>query len=89
YRLWTNVTEQDLAVLDPQRTNQGQTYAAVYRDYSSQFGGVIGPVLPVTSPTDPGPVSTTTFGYSYVTNATYIVQVVTGGTTGTATFRWM
>jgi len=34
YRLWTNVTEQDLALLDPQRTNQGQTYAAAFRDYT-------------------------------------------------------
>lgn len=89
YRLWLNVTESDLAVLDPQRTNFGQTYCAVYRGYGPQYGGVIGPALPVTSPSDPAPISTTTLGYSYPANATYVVQVVTGGVTGTATYQWL
>ena len=89
YRLWTNVTEADLALLDPQRTNQGQTYAVSFRDYSPQFGGTIGPVIPITNPADPGPISTTSTGFSYVTNATYIIQVVTGGVTGTATWKWL
>lgn len=89
YRLWTNVTEGDLAWLDPQRTNFGQTYAVAYRDYTPQFGGVVGPVIPITSPTDPVPISTTTTGYSYVASATYIIQVVTPGITGTATFQWL
>jgi len=89
YRLWTNVTESDLAMLDPQRTNQGQTYAAAFYDYSSQYGGVIGPVIPVTSPSNPAPISTTSTGYTYVANASYIVEVVTGGVTGTATFKWL
>ncbi len=89
YRLWTNVTETDLALLDPQRTNQGQTYAAAFRDYSPQYGGLIGPVIPITSPTDPAPISTTSTGYSYVADASYIIQVVTGGITGTATFKWL
>lgn len=89
YRLWTNVTEADLAILDPQRTNYGQTYAAVYRGFTSQVGGTIGPVVPVTSPSDPAPISTTTLGYSYVADSTFIIQVVSGGTVGTATFKWM
>lgn len=89
YRLWTNeVTQFELAVADPQRTNQGQTYACVFRDYTSQFGGVIGPVIPVAA-TGPAPISTTSTGYTYVANATYIVQVVLGGISGTATFQWM
>ncbi len=89
YRLWTNVTESDLALMDPQRTNQGQTYAAAFRDYTPQLGGVIGPVIPISSPTDPAPVSTTSTGYSYISNASYIVEVVTGGISGTATFKWL
>jgi hypothetical protein len=88
YRLWTNITEADLALLDPQRTNSGQTYAAVFRDYAPQFGGTIGPVIPVAA-TGATPISTTSTGFSYVANASYIVQVVTGGATGTATFQWM
>lgn len=89
YRLWTNVTEADLAIMDPQRTNFGQTYAVAFKDYSPTYGGVIGPVVPVTSPTDPAPISTTSVGFTYVANATYILQVVGGGVSGTATFQWM
>lgn len=89
YRLWTNVTESDLALLDPQRTNQGQTYAASFRGYTPYFAGTIGPVIPVTDPASPSPISTTTTGYSYVTNATYIIQVVVGGVSGVATFQWL
>ena len=88
YRLWTNVTETDLGLLDPQRTNQGQTYGIAFYDFSPSFGGIIGPVIPVAA-TGAAPISTTSTGYSYVANATYIIQVVTGGTTGTATFKWM
>ena len=36
-----------VALLDPQRTNSGQTYAIAFRDYTSQLGGIIGPVIPV------------------------------------------
>ncbi len=88
YRLWTNMTESDLALLDPQRANTGQTYAVAFRDYTPQFGGTIGAVIPAGA-TGPSPISTTSDGYSYPANATFIVQVVTGGATGTATFRWM
>ena len=89
YKLWTTLTESDLAIMDPQRTNFGQTYVCVFKDYSPQYGGIIGPVIPVLNPSDPSPVSTTTVGYTYVTNATYIIQVVTPGVMGTATFQWM
>lgn len=88
YKLWTNVTEADLAVLDPQRTNQGQTYAAVFKDFTQNYGGTIGGCIRVGG-SGASPVSTTTFGYNYVANATYIVQVVSGGVSGTATFQWM
>lgn len=89
YRLWTNITESDLALMDPQRTNQGQTYGCAFRDYTAQLGGIIGPVIPISSISDPAPVSTTTTGYTYVADATYIIQVVGGGISGVATFQWM
>lgn len=88
YRLWTNITEDDLALLDPQRTNTGQTYAVAFRDYNPQYGGTVGAVLPVGA-TGPAPISTTNYGYTFPANATYIIQVVTGGVTGTATYQWM
>lgn len=89
YRLYTQITEAELGLLDPQRTNQGQTYAIAYKDFAGVFGGVVGPVIPVTSPTDPAPISTTSDGFSYPADATYIVQVVVGGVSGTATFQWL
>jgi len=88
YRLWINVTENDLAMMDPQRTNTGQTYAIAFRGYNDAYGGSIGPVMRVSGSGD-SPVSTTSYGYTFVTNATYVVQVVTGGVTGVATFQWM
>lgn len=89
YRLFLQVTQEELALMDPQRTDQGQTYAIAYRDFSTNYGGIIGPVIGVTSPTDPAPISTTTLGYSYPSNASYIIQVVSGGVSGTATFQWL
>ncbi len=89
YRIYTDLTQAELGLLDPQRTNQGQTYGIAMRDYTSQFGGIVGPVIPVTSPTDPVPISTTSFGFSYPANATYVVQVVNGGVSGVATFAWL
>jgi len=88
-KLWHYATQEELAVWDPQRGTYGQPIALVFRDYAGSFGGTIGPVIPVTSPTDPAPVSTTTNGYSYPANATFIVQVVTSGISGVATFQWM
>ena len=91
YRLWTNITESEIDMLDPQRTNFGQTYAVAFRDYTPQYGGVIGPVIPITkaNPTDQAPISTTTTGFSYPANAVYIIQVVASGTAGNSTFQWM
>lgn len=89
YRLWINITENELAVYDPQRTNQGVPIGVAFKDYTQNFGGTIGPVIPITSPADPTPVSTTTFGFSYVSNASYVIQVVSPGISGTATFKWL
>jgi hypothetical protein len=89
-RIWPFATENELTVWDPQRSSIGQVSAAVFLDYyqPSQTGN-IGPVIPVTSPTDPTPVATAPNGFTYPANATYIIQVVAGGASGVATFQWM
>jgi hypothetical protein len=87
YRLWTNLTSADLAMMDPQRTNFGQSYACVFRDYAQILGGMIYPALPL-GPYTGNPVSTTNLGYNYPGNNTYLLQVLTPGTTGTATYQW-
>jgi len=89
YRLWLNLTENDLAILDPQRTNFGQTYAAVYRGYNPIYGGVVGPVIPVTSVTDPGPISTTSTDSPTLQMLPTSFKWLRGGAVGTATFNWM
>ncbi len=88
-KLWQYTTQEELSIWDPQRASFGQPVALVFRDYLGSFGGTVGPVIPVTSPTDPAPVSTTSTGFTYPANATYIIQVVGGGISGTATFKWM
>jgi len=88
YRIYTTITEAELGLLDPQRTNTGQTYAFAYKDTVAQFGGIVGPIIPVGA-TGATPISTTATGFSYVANATYIIQIVGGGASGVATFQWM
>ena len=88
YRLWLNMTESDLAFLDPQRTNQGQTYAVSFRDYTATYGGNISPVIPVGA-SGAIPISTTSVGFTYVANSSYIIQVISSGISGVATFKWM
>ena len=68
YKLNISCTESELALFDPQRSTQGQSYALAFRDFSINFGGIIGPVIPVTSTSDPSPTSTTTFGFNYPVN---------------------
>lgn len=88
YRLWTNITESELGLMDSQRTTMGQTYAVVFKDYTPIYGGSIGQPIPVAA-TGPGPVTASTTGYSYPANTTYIIQVLTSDVSGAATFQWM
>lgn len=88
YRLWTTLSQSELGLLDPQRTNQGQTYAISFRDYTPTFNGTTGPVVPVAA-TGSAPIITTPQGFQYVANATYVIQIVAGGPSGTATYKWM
>lgn len=88
YRLWTTTTEDEINAIDPQRTTSGQTYVVAYKDYTSQFGGLVGPVIPVAA-VGTTPVSTTTTGYNFIANLTYIVKITSSGAAGTATFNWM
>lgn len=88
-KLNTTTTQQELAVYDPQRTNFGQTYCVVFRDYAPTFGGIVGPVIPAQINAFGAPVSATTNGFNFPANATYIVQVLTGGVSGTATYQFI
>jgi len=89
YRLWTNLSQADIDLLDPQRTNFGQTYAAVFHDYAPIYGGTIGPAMALIPGTAASPVSTTTTGFTYPIDASYLIQISAGGVSGVATFQWL
>ena len=92
YRLWDTATQSDLALLDPQRAQTGQTYAAVFRDYQTVSAGVVQPTIKVVGAgADPTPVSgSVTAGYTGPVSYSYIVTISTGGTPGGALqFTWI
>lgn len=87
YRLYTYVSEADFDRLDPQRTDTGTPYAAAFYDYQNQYQGKVNPIVQIIG-TGQKPVSTTEGGYLYPQDSIYTLQIVTGGSIGTATFQW-
>jgi hypothetical protein len=87
YRVWTDITQTLLDTYDPQRTNYGNSYATAYYDDTPSYSGVVGPVVQIIG-SGPAPISTTSVGYTYPQSSVYTVEIITGGTIGTATFQW-
>lgn len=90
YRLYHNLQQSTLDMADPQRVQTGIVFAAAFYDYTQNFSGSILPSLQVAGTQgDPAPVSSTSLGFSYPSNSTYIVQITTGGAPGGAlVFAW-
>lgn len=88
YKLWTNLTQAELDLADPQRIQQGITFACAYYDTTQNFNGTVGPVLQIVG-TGAAPISTTgPDGFTFPESSIYSVQIVTGGALGTATYSW-
>jgi hypothetical protein len=87
YRLWHNLTQAEIDLADPQRVQTGLTFAAAFYDYSSTYSGSISPTLQVHG-TGAAPVSTTATGFSFPQDSVYVVEITTGGASGTAVFTW-
>ena len=87
YRLWTNLTQAELDMADPQRVQIGITYAAAFYDYTQNYNGIISPTLQVRG-TGTSPVSGTSTGYLFPANSIYTVEITTGGDSGAAVFKW-
>ena len=87
YKLWTNLTQAELDLADPQRTQTGISYAAAFYDNTPNFSGQIGPAIQIAG-SGAYPVSTSSIGYTFPANSVYTIQIVQGGPSGTATFRW-
>jgi hypothetical protein len=89
YRLWDTVTQSDLALLDPQRAQTGQTYGVAFKDYQPIMSGIVSPTVQVVG-TGAVPVSgAVAAGYSGPANYTYVVTMVSGGASGVAMFNWI
>lgn len=89
YRLWTNITQAELDMSDPQRVQTGITFAAAFYDNSPNYNGIVDSVLQVVG-AGPDPVSSANavLGYTFPANSTYVVEITTGGASGTAIFKW-
>lgn len=87
YRLWTNLTQAELDLADPQRVQSGITFAAAFYDYTQNYTGTVAPTLQVVG-TGSVPNATTSYGFTYPADSIYSLQITTGGIVGTAVFQW-
>lgn len=87
YQLWTNLTQAELDRADPQRTQTGISYAAAFYDNTPNFSGQVGPTVQIAG-SGASPVSASSIGYTFPANSVYTIQIILGGPSGTATFRW-
>lgn len=90
YRLWTNLTQSQLNIFDPQRTQYGSSYGVAYLDTFSDLSGQVDNVLRVRgSSASPAPIATSDQGgFQSPESLTYVVRVSTGGAVGTCAFEW-
>jgi len=87
YRIWTNTTQAELDMADPQRSQSGLVYAASFYDYTKSYNGIVGPVIQVLG-SGAAPVSSSSYGFSFPANSIYVVTIILGGASGVATFQW-
>jgi hypothetical protein len=85
WRLYLDVQQDELNIMDAQRGSTGNAYLVSFRDYTtSQVGIVSNPVQ--ISGTGAIPLSSGSF--TAPVNAIYTVQITTPGQSGTAVFQW-
>lgn len=85
WQLILDVPQSDLNQRDAQRSNTGNSYAVSFRDYTSTAAGAVGLVVQaVGSGNDPVSGGT----YTGPTDATFVVEITTTGTPGTAVYKW-
>lgn len=85
WRLWLNIQQDELNMVDAQRANTGQSYLISFRDYTTAYQGTIAPAVQIVgSGAVPIPGGT----YTGVANALFTIQITTAGQSGTAVFEW-
>lgn len=90
YRLWTNLTQAQINLFDPQRVNFGSSYGVAYLDSYGDLAGQVESLLRVSgSSASPAPVATSDQnGFQSPEPLTYVVQISTGGAVGTCEFTY-
>jgi len=85
WQLFLDVDQAEINIWDAQRANIGNAYLVSFRGYSTSQVGVVASVLQVVG-TGNAPVS----GGQYLgpNDAIFTIQVTTGGSSGTAVFKW-
>lgn len=87
YRLNFNATQAEFDSYDPQRSQQGDSYALGFLDYTANTQGSVGPGVRIKG-TGAAPVFATAEGYGYPQDTVYACEITAGGGSGTASFRW-
>jgi hypothetical protein len=88
YRLWTNLTQAEIDLADPQRIQQGISFATAFYDFTPNYAGTVGSAVQVLGTGQALIATTSGGGFSYPANSLYTVEISLGGAIGTAQFVW-
>lgn len=85
WQLWLNINQSEITLVDAQRSNVGNAYCASFRDYTASQVGIVNTPLAVLG-SGPSPISSGS--YLGPADATFTIEITTGGVSGTAEYRW-
>lgn len=85
WRLFLDVQQDELNIMDAQRGNVGNAYVVSFRDYTKSQVGIVGTPTQIVG-SGPDPVSGGVF--TAPANSIFTVTVTTGGAAGTAVYKW-
>lgn len=85
WQLYLDIQQSEINIWDAQRANTGNAYVVSFRGYATSQVGVVSTTLQVVG-TGPDPTSGGT--YTGPNDALFTVEITTGGTSGTAVFKW-
>jgi hypothetical protein len=85
WQLLLNIGQDELNAIDAQRASAGTGWVLSAFPFTASLAGTVGSALQVRG-SGPSPISSGS--YSGGANATFIVEITTGGIVGTAVFKW-
>jgi len=84
WQLFLDIEQREINIWDAQRASTGNAYLVSFHDYSAEYGGTVENA--VNDGVGADPVATGT--YTGPADATFIIECLLGGGSGTATFQW-